>query len=51
MHLAVANARVALGVVAEHTVGESDPLLVVVLIMACSGVGNAHLVVVVQFYP
>ena len=51
VHLAVADARVALGVVVKHAMGECYSLLVVVLIMACARVGDAHLVVVVQSYP
>lgn len=51
VHLAVADARVALGVVVKHAMGECYSLLVVVLIMACSRVCDAHLVMVVQLYP
>ena len=51
VHLAVTNARVALGVFVEHTVGEGYALLVVVVIMACARVGDAHLVVVVKPHP
>lgn len=51
VHLAIADARVALGVVVKHAMGECYSLLVVVLIMACSRVCDAHLVMVVQLYP
>ena len=51
VHLAIADARIALGVVLEHTVCECHTLLAVVLIVASAGVCDAHLVVVVELHP